>query len=254
MTVELHHVVDGPAEAPVLVLAGSLGSTTQMWRPQVPALAARFRVVRVDLRGHGGSPATEGSYAMSELADDVLALLDRLELRAVRWCGLSLGAMVGMYLASEAPERIDRLALCCTSAHFPDPTAWHDRIAAVAEQGTAGIASTVVARWFTPGWAAQHPDAVAEAEAMVAGTSDAGYSGCCAAIAAWDHHDRLPAITAPTLVVAGEHDQATPVEPHATTIASGIPGARLKVVPGAHLANIESAEAVTALLVAHLEG
>ena len=191
---------------------------------------------------------------MSELADDVLALLDRLDLRTVRWCGLSLGAMVGMYLASEAPERIDRLALCCTSAHFPDPTVWHDRIAAVAEQGTAGIAPTVVARWFTPGWAAQHPDAVAEAEAMVAGISDVGYSGCCAAIAAWDHRDRLPAITAPTLVVAGEDDQATPVEPHATTIASSIPGARLEVVPGAHLANIESADAVTALLVAHLEG
>jgi 3-oxoadipate enol-lactonase len=254
VTVALHHVVDGPADAPVLVLAGSLGSTTQMWRPQVPALAARFRVVRVDLRGHGGSPRAEGPYAMSELADDVLALLDRLDLPTVRWCGLSLGAMVGMHLASEAPERIDRLALCCTSAHFPDNTVWHDRIAAVAEQGTAGIAPAVVGRWFTPGWAAQHPDAVAEAEAMVAGTSDAGYSGCCAAIAAWDHRDRLPAITAPTLVVAGEHDQATPVEPHATTIAAGVPGARLEVVPGGHLANIESADTVTALLVAHLDG
>ena len=254
MTVALHHVVDGPPDAPVLVLAGSLGSTVGMWHPQLPALTERFRVVRVDLRGHGGSPPADGPYRMDELAGDVLALLDRLELRRVHWCGLSLGAMVGMYLASEAPERIGRLALCCTSAHFPDPQVWHDRIAAVAEQGTAGIAPAVVGRWFTPGWAAAHPDVVADAEAMVAGISDAGYRGCCAAIAAWDHRDRLPAVTAPTLVVAGADDQATPVEPHAATIAAGVPGARLEVVPGAHLANIESAEAVNALLVGHLAG
>lgn len=254
MTVALHHDVDGPAEAPVLILAGSLGSTVAMWRPQLPALTGRFRVVRVDLRGHGGSPPTDGPYGMDELAGDVLALLDRLDLGRVHWCGLSLGAMVGMYLASEAPERIGRLALCCTSAHFPDPTVWHDRIAAVEAGGTAGIAPAVVARWFTPGWAATHPAVVADAAAMVASISDAGYRGCCAALAAWDHRDRLPAITAPTLVVAGAEDRATPVDPHAATIAAGVPGARLEVVPAAHLANIESADAVTALLVEHLEG
>jgi 3-oxoadipate enol-lactonase len=190
---------------------------------------------------------------MDELADDVLALLDRLELHRVHWCGLSLGAMVGMYLASEAPERIDRLALCCTSAHFPDPSVWQERIISVDAQGTAGIATAVVARWFTPGWAAEHPDAVAEAEAMVASISDEGYSGCCAALAVWDHRDRLPAITAPTLVLAGADDPATPVEPHATTIAAGVPGSRLEVVPGGHLATIESADAVNALLREHLD-
>ncbi|MDT7578774.1 MAG: 3-oxoadipate enol-lactonase [Pseudonocardiales bacterium] len=252
MTVALHHVSDGPADGPVLVMAGSLGSTTEMWRPQLPALAEHFRVVRIDLRGHGGSPATAGPYEMDALADDVLALLDRLDLRRVHWCGLSLGAMVGMYLASETPERIDRLALCCTSAYFPDPGVWRERILSVDALGTAGIATAVVARWFTAGWAAEHPDAVAEAEAMVASISDEGYSGCCAALAVWDHRDRLPAITAPTLVVAGADDPATPVEPHATTLAAGIPGARLEVVPGGHLATIESAETVNALLLAHL--
>lgn len=122
----------------------------------------------------------------------------------------------------------------------------------MAEGGTAGIAEAVVARWFTPGWAAAHPDVVSEAEAMVAGTSDAGYAGCCAALAVWDHRDRLPAITAPTLVIAGADDLATPVEPHARTIADGIPAARLEVVPAAHLANIESADVVNSLLVGHL--
>jgi 3-oxoadipate enol-lactonase len=278
MTVALHAVSDGPADAPVLVLSGSLGSTTAMWDPQLPALTAHYRVVRIDLRGHGGSPSTPAaggtrsgddaetsgrasgpdirppSYRVAELADDVRALLDRLGLDRVDWCGLSLGAMVGMHLASETPERIGRLVLCCTSAHFPDPTVWHDRITAVAAQGTAGIAEAVVARWFTPAWAAAHPDVVAQAEAMVAGTSDEGYSGCCAALAAWDHRDRLPAITAPTLVVAGADDLATPVEPHARTIADGIPGAHLEVVAGAHLATIESADAVNALVLRHLRG
>ena len=252
MTVALHSVSDGPDDATVLVMSGSLGSTTAMWDPQLPALTPHFRVVRIDLRGHGGSPSTPGEYEMAELADDVRALLDRLGLGRVDWCGLSLGAMVGMHLASETPERIGRLALCCTSAHFPDPSVWHDRIAAVHAHGTAGIATAVVARWFTPGWAAEHPDVVAEGEAMVAGTPDEGYSGCCAALAAWDHRDRLPAITAPTLMIAGADDLATPVEPHARTIAAGIPGARLEIVPGGHLATIESADAVNALLVEHL--
>jgi 3-oxoadipate enol-lactonase len=247
VSVALHHVVDGPADAPVLVLAGSLGSTVEMWRPQLPALTQRFRVVRVDLRGHGASPAPQGPYRVAELADDVRELLDRLGLDRVDWCGLSLGAMVGMHLASESPERIGRLALLCTSAHFPDPTAWEQRIAAIAEHGAAGIAGTVVARWFTPDWAAEHPDVVAEAESMVAGTSDVGYAACCEALVAWDHRDRLPSIAAPTLVVAGADDLATSLD-HARTIAEGVPGARLEVVPGAHLANIESPGVVTALL------
>jgi 3-oxoadipate enol-lactonase len=250
VTVALRHVAEGPPDAPVLVLAGSLGSTIEMWRPQLPALPG-VRVIRIDLRGHGGSPAPEGPYRIADLADDVRALLDRLDLGRVDWCGLSLGAMVGMHLASETPERIGRLMLCCTSAHYPDPTPWRERMAAVAERGTAGIAEAVVARWFTPTWAAEHPDVVAQAEAMVAGTSDVGYAACCAALVAWDHRDRLPAITAPTLVVAGAADLAAPLD-QARTIAAGIPGARLEVIPGAHLANVESADAVNALLREHL--
>jgi 3-oxoadipate enol-lactonase len=250
--VRAHHVVDGPADGPVLVLVGSLGSTVEMWRPQLPALVGRFRVVRVDLRGHGGSAARPGTYRVADLADDVRALLDDLGVDRVDWCGLSLGAMVGMYLAAEHPERIGRLVLCCTSAHFPDPTVWHDRITAVSAGGTASIAGAVVDRWFTPDWAAAHPDTVAEARAMVAGTSDEGYIGCCAALAVWDHRDRLPAITAPTLVVAGADDAATPVDPHARTLAAGIPGARLEIVPGAHLATIESAAVVNRFLLGHL--
>jgi 3-oxoadipate enol-lactonase len=247
MSVELHHVDEGPRDAPVLVLSGSLGSTLDMWRPQ-RALAERFRVIRVD---HRGSPVPPGPYRIADMAGDVLALLDALGLDAVAWCGLSMGGMVGMYLGSEAPERLTSLTLCCTSAHFPDPSRWADRIAAVAEAGTAPIAETVVAGWFTPEWATAHPETVAEAAAMVAGTPDEGYLACCDALRVWDHRDRLPAVTAPTLVIAGSGDLSTPVEPHARTLVDGIPDARLVVLDAAHLATIEQSEQATALIAAH---
>lgn len=250
MTVELHVVDEGPRDAPPLVLAGSLGSTLAMWQPQA-ALTERFRVLRIDHRGHGGSPVPPGPYTMADLAGDVVALLDRLGLESVAWCGLSIGGMVGMHLASEHPERIRRLTLCCTSAHFPNRQVWADRIAAVESGGTASIAHGVVEKWFTPAWAAEHPDTVAAYEAQVAGTDDAGYLGCCAALRDWDHRDRLGAITAPTLVIGGAQDPSTPIEPHTRTIVAGIPGAHLEVLGGAHLATVESADAATELIAVH---
>ncbi len=259
--VALHHVDSGPTDdgppgadaqdAPVLVLAGSLGSTLEMWRPQVQPLSERFRLIRIDHRGHGGSPVPAGPYRMADLAGDVIALLDSLGLERVAWCGLSLGGMVGMYLASEHPQRISRLTLCCTSSYFPDKTPWQDRIAAVAADGTGPVADAVVARWFTPDWAAAHPEVVAETTAMVSDTSDEGYLACCHAIEAWDHRDRLAAITAPTLVIGGTQDPSTPIEPHARTIAEGIPGAHLEVLEGAHLATIEAAAEATQLIATH---
>ncbi len=250
--VELHHVDEGARDAPVLVFAGSLGSSLEMWRPQM-ALADRFRVIRIDHRGHGGSPVPRGPYAMPDLAADVLALLDTLGLERVAWCGLSLGGMVGMYLGSEHPRRLTSLTLCCTTAHFADRAPWDERIAAVAADGTAAIADAVVTRWFTPAWAAAHPDVVTELRDGIAATPDAGYLGCCQAIAAWDHRDRLSAVAVPTLVIGGAEDTSTPVEPHAHTLADRIPGARLEVLPGAHLATIESAEIATALIAGNAE-
>ena len=250
-TVALHHVDEGPRDAPVLVLAGSLGSTVEMWRPQVGPLTQRFRVIRIDHRGHGGTPVPPGPYRVADLAADVLALLDDLGLDRVAWCGLSLGGVVGQHLASEHPERISRLTLCYTSAHWPDPSVWEQRIADVTARGTASIAAAVVERWFTPAWAAAHPEVVADAVAQVSGTPDEGYAACCDALRVWDHRPRLGAITAPTLVIAGTADPATPLEPHARTIVAGIPGSRLWVLEAAHLATIERAEQCTALIAEH---
>ncbi|WP_440103873.1 3-oxoadipate enol-lactonase [Streptosporangium sp. H16] len=241
----LYHEIEGPAGGRPVVLAGSLGTTLEMWDPQMEALTGHFRVVRFDHRGHGRSPAT-GRCSIADLAGDVLDLLDLLELPKVSLAGLSLGGMVGMWLAAHAPERIDRLALLCTSAKLGTPESWAERASAVREAGTASIAETAVARWFTPAFTGREPYA-----AMLGGISAKGYAACCEAVGAMDLRAELPLISAPTLVLAGADDPATPPE-HAERISEGIAGSRLVVLPGAaHLANVERPEAVSEHLVGH---
>lgn len=252
--VKVHHELVGPADAPVLVLAGPLGSTMQIWQPQVEVLAERFRVLRYDHRGHGESPVGGGTYAMADLAIDVLELLDRLELERVAFCGLSLGGMVGICLAAYTPERLSSLVLCSTSAHYDDPGPYLERAASVRWAGTSAIAPEVVAGWFTPQWAAAHPEIVEQATQMIAETSDDGYAACCSAIAAWDGRKLIGRIDTPTLVIAGSQDERTPVTPHAKTLATGIYRAKLEVLEGAHLAPIEQAERANRLIAKHAAG
>jgi 3-oxoadipate enol-lactonase len=244
--------VDGPENAPVLVLGNAQATSTAMWEPQLAALTERFRLVRYDHRGHGGSPVPDGPYTLADLGTDLLALLDKLGLERVHLGGLSLGGMVAMWVAAHEPSRVDRLALLCTSARFGPPELWERRIETVRAHGIESIAETLLARWFTPEF--DKPDIIGWARSMLTATPAAGYMGCCAAIQAMDLRPVLGAITAPTLVIAGAADPATPPE-HARVIAAGIPGARLEIVPdAAHLANVERPEAVTALLLDHLEG
>lgn len=252
-TVELDYELVGPADAPVLMLAGSLGSTSRMWDPQVAALRERFRVLRYDHRGHGRSSVPPGPYSIDDLAADALVLLDRLGIERVAYCGLSLGGMIGIWLGAHAPERLSALVLCCTSAHFPDQTQWRERTRTVLAEGTGSIADAVVERWFTPEWGRTHPEQVQRAREMVAGTPDEGYAGCCEAIADWDGRDLLGRITRPTVVIAGADDPATPVAPHAEMIASGIPGARLEVLDdAAHLATLQQPQRANTVIAEHL--
>jgi 3-oxoadipate enol-lactonase len=252
--VALHHVIDGRDDAPPLVLSPSLGSTLAMWEPQVEPLARAHRVIRYDHRGHGRSPVPPPPYALEDLGADALALLDALELERVDWCGLSLGGMVGMWLAAHASERIGRLVLCCTSAQLGPRSTWEERIAAVREGGTASIAEAGVGRWLTADFAAAQPDVADGLRAMIAGTDDDGYVGCSSAIEHMDLRDVLGAIRAPTLVIAGADDPATPPE-HGALIADAIAGARLEVIAdAAHLANVQQPETFTRLLVEHLAG
>lgn len=239
-------------DAPAVVLSNSLGSTRAMWDAQAGELARHFRVVRYDTRGHGESPVVDGPYAIDDLVDDVVALLDRLELARVHFVGLSLGGMTGMRLAAHHPERVDRLAVLCTSALLGPASAWHDRAALVRASGTGAVAEAVVGRWYTAGFHSREPSRIAAARAMVATTPDEGYASCCEAIATMDLTADLPGITALTLAIAGADDPATP-PPHLSRIAGSVPGARLLVVPdSAHLANDEQPGVVTPALVAHL--
>ncbi len=253
--VRLHRVVEGPEDGPVVLFGGSLGSDLRMWHQQVAPLMARgFRVVRYDTRGHGGSPVPPGPYEIEDIGADVLALLDELGLERVHHVGLSLGGMTGMWLAAHAPDRIRSLVLCCTSAKLGPPQMWVDRAATVLAEGTAAIADAAVGRWLTPGYIAARPEAAEFLRGMVAAVPRKGYAACCGAIERMDQLDSLPKITAPTLVIAGAQDPATPPGEHAKPIADGIPGARLEIVENAaHLGNYEQSEAFTRLILGHLE-
>ncbi|MGH3934225.1 MAG: alpha/beta fold hydrolase [Pseudonocardiaceae bacterium] len=250
-SVKVHHELTGSSDLPVLVLAGPLGSTMQIWQPQVEALADRFQILRYDHRGHGGSPVADGPYAIADMAIDVVALLDELSIERAAFCGLSLGGMVGIWLAAHAPERLSSLVLCSATAHYDDIGPYLERAASVRWVGTVGIASEVVAGWFTPEWAAAHPDVVEQATQMIAGTSDEGYAASCGAIATWDGRRLLGRIMTPTLVIAGAQDERTPVTPHAKTLAT-IYRAKLEVLDAAHLAPIEQADRANRLIAKHV--
>lgn len=247
----LAYEILGDPPAPVIVLGGSLGTTRTMWHPQMTALAADYRVVAFDHRGHSDSPAPPGPYRIDELGAELLDLLDRLQLPRVCYAGLSLGGMLGMWLAAHAPRRVQRLALLCTSAHLPPAQAWLDRACQVRAHGTASITETIVQRWFTPEFRYREPQVVSALADSLASIPAEGYAGCCAAMAEMDLRPVLPRITAPTLVIAGAEDPATPPV-HAQQIADAVPGARLEILsPGAHLLNVEQAPAVTRLLRSH---
>ena len=251
-TVELHHVFEGPEDAPVLVMANSLGTTLRMWDDQAPELRERFRLLRYDHRGHGGSPVPPGFYKIEDLGRDALAMLNRLGIERFSFCGLSIGGMVGMWLASEVPERVESLVLCCTSALLGPRELWDERIQVATEQGMEALVDSVIARWFTPEFFSANPEAVEKAAGMLRETNPEGYAGCCAAIRDMDLRSRLSSITAPTLIIAGAEDPATPPE-HGELIHGSIAGSDFEVVPEAsHLANMERSETVTRAILGHL--
>jgi 3-oxoadipate enol-lactonase len=251
--VALHHEVAGAEDGHVVLMGASLGATLAMWDAQAGPLAERFRVVRFDNRGHGGSPAPPGPYDFAELGGDVLALLDRLGVDRASYCGLSVGSMLGIWLGANAPERIERLALVCTSAHLPPPDAWEERAAEVEQAGTVdAVADGVMQRWLTPEFARERPEAAAALRADLAATSPEAYAGYCRALGRMDLRRDVPRIAAPTLVIAAAQDPSTPPE-HGEAVAAAIPGARFeRLSPSAHIAAVERADDVTRLLLDHL--
>jgi 3-oxoadipate enol-lactonase len=249
---DLHHVIDGPAEAPVLVLGPSLGTDLHLFDAQVAALADRYRIVRFDLPGHGGSPAPAGPYTMAGMAGDVLALLDRLGVEGFHYAGVSVGGAIGQQLAVDHGERLVSLTVCASAARFADPESWPVRAATVRAEGPEAMLASRPGTWFTHDLARREPEQAGRLLAMLRATAREGYAGCCEAIGAFDVRARLGEIRVPTLAVAGAEDPATPPD-MVRAIADGVPGATFVVVPhAAHLVNAEQPEAVNEAVAAHL--
>jgi 3-oxoadipate enol-lactonase len=248
----IHYEIEGPEDGPVLLLSNSLGTDLGMWSPQIPSLAARYRVLRYDSRGHGRSEAPEGPYTIDMLGQDAVAVLDAAGVKRALFCGLSKGGMVGQWLGVNAPNRVGRLVLANTAAFIGAPEVWNQRIETVRAQGMAAIVPGVIDRWFTKPFQERAPDSVARIRDMLLATDPEGYAACCAAVRDMDQRQTIGAIRVPTLVIAGRHDLATSPD-QGRLIADTVPGARFLELDAAHLSNIEAEAAFTRALLEFLD-
>lgn len=241
---ELNYQLDGPADAPVLVLSNSLGTDLHMWDTQIEAFTQHFRVLRYDTRGHGKSLVTEGPYSIEQLGRDVLALLDALHIERAYFCGLSMGGLIGQWLGINAGDRLRKLIVCNTAAKIGTPDVWNPRIEMVLRDGQAamvGLRDASIARWFTPAYAQANPAQAKRITDMLAATSPQGYAANCGAVRDADLRDQLGAISVPTLVISGSEDAVTPPE-GGLFIQERINGAEYAEFRAAHLSNVEVGE------------
>ncbi|MFF0501773.1 3-oxoadipate enol-lactonase [Nocardia aobensis] len=251
--VEVRYQIDGPADGIPILLGNSIGSDLSIWDSYVAPLSdSGFRVIRYDLRGHGDSPVPAGPYTIDDLGADAVTLLDRLGAERVHTVGISLGGMLGLWMARHAPERIDRLVVCCSSARPGNRRMWIDRAAQARNEGMHGIADQSITRWFTPEWRNAHPVLADRMRRLTATTPAEGYAACCELLAELDLEPDLSAITAPTLVISGTGDAALSAE-HGRSIAAAIPDARFEIVDNAaHLGTVEQSEHFLDLILQHV--
>lgn len=239
--VRIHYDLAGPASAPVLVFSNSLGENFSMWDPQLLVFQQQFRVLRYDTRGHGQSSISSGPYTIEQLARDVLALLDKLGFDRVHFCGLSMGGQTGMWLALNAPARLQKLVLCNTAAKIGTPEMWSTRVETVRRSGMKSISAAVIDRWFSADFRAKSPANVTSTKLMLESADPEGYIANCAAIRDFDVRDVIRDVHVPTLVITGTNDAATtPADGH--YLADRIPGARYVELNAAHLSNIEDSK------------
>lgn len=248
----IHYRIVG--QGPRVVFLNSLGTDLRVWDAVVERLSERFECLTADMRGHGLSDAPPGPYTIAGLADDTLGLLDRLGWARAHLAGLSVGGLVAQEISARVPARVEALALLDTAARIGTADIWNARIAAVEADGAASIADGVIGRWFSAGYLADEPEAVAGWRTMLARTPAAGYAGTCAAIRDADLGGQLAAIGAPTLMLVGDEDQSTPPDLVRAT-AARIASARLHVLPGVgHLPPIERPAETAQHLAAHFDG
>jgi 3-oxoadipate enol-lactonase len=249
----LAYRLDGPGDAPVVVLSNSIATTLRMWDRQIAALAERYRVLRYDTRGHGASDAPGGAYSFDRLGRDVIELLDALGIETVTFCGLSFGGLIGQWLGVHAPERIERLVLANTSSYLGPAEQWDQQINTVlAREDMNPIARIFLTNWFPSRMLEQDDELIAPFREDLLAMNPQGLAGCFAAIRDADMRRTIRLIACPTLVIAGEHDQVTLPE-HGKAIADTIPGAQLVMLPVVHLSNVERPEAFLAAVFAFLD-
>jgi 3-oxoadipate enol-lactonase len=254
--VVIHYEIEGPEGAPVVTLSHSLASSLELWDLQVPALVDKFRVLRFDTRGHGGSSAPPGPYSIEMLAADLIALLDYLKIERTHFAGISMGGMIGQVLACRYADRLDRLVLSNTTCRV-DPGAaplWEERIRAAQSHGMEALAPDILKRWLSDHFRRNQPELTRRIHDMIVTTPVSGYVGCSQAIGAFDVSAELHKAVAPTLIIAGRLDESTPVSA-AMAIQDRIEGSELAVMPGAlHLSNIEACELFNQAVARFLEG
>jgi 3-oxoadipate enol-lactonase len=240
----LHYQIEGPGNAPALVLSNSLATNFSMWDAQMSELRKHFRVLRYDTRGHGQSEVTPGPYSFEQLGRDVLALADETDIGAFSFCGLSMGGVTGMWLGIHAGKRLHKLVLCSTGAKIGNAEIWDARIEVVRKGGTKSIAEGAMERWFTQRFRESSPEIVERVKHTVESTSTEGFSACCEALREADFRESISAIRTPTLVISGTHDSGTPPA-DGKFLAKQIAGSRYVELDAAHLSNIEQHDRFT---------
>ena len=242
--VGMHYQVEGFADAPPLLLSNSLGTTLELWQPQLEAWRHERRLIRYDTRGHGRSETPAPPYSIEVMAHESLALLDLLNIKRADFCGLSMGGMIGIWIAIHRPDRLNKLVLANTAARIGSAEIWNTRIEAVSTSGMDAVVPQVRSRWFTREFRERHEQAVSAAEVMLRKMDPRGYAYCCEAIRDTDLHRGLKNISVNTLIISGEQDPVIPPEAR-EALAAAIAGSRHVLLPAAHLSNIEQAHRFT---------
>jgi 3-oxoadipate enol-lactonase len=247
----IHFQVEGPEEGDTVVLVNSIATNLSIWDKVAAIVTKSVRVLRYDARGQGASGVPEGPYSIEGFAADLIAMLDSLNLEKVHICGLSLGAMVGMWIATHHPERVGKLVLCNTAAYAGPPASWDARAATVRELGMSTLEGSVRSRWLAPSFVEEHELVVTRVVDMALTSPSEGYIGACAAIRDMDQRGSIGCISAPTLVVAGSKDMATSLK-DAQEIVAAVKDAEYLEFPCGHLSNVELPEPLAKAIVAFL--
>ena len=253
--ISVNYTLEGPASGPVITMSNSLASNLSMWDPQLPALISRYRVLRYDTRGHGGTEAPAGPYSLDTLTEDVRALMQALGITRTHFVGLSMGGMIGQIMAIKYPQMLQSVVLCDTMSRVPSEAKplWDERIHTAETRGMEPLVEPTLGRWFTEPFRQQGAAVLDQVRTMIRTTPPRGYAGCCHAIAALNLTEHLPAITLPTLIIVGEDDPGTPVAA-SRVIHEHIKGSELVILKSAaHLSNLEQPGAFNQALTAFLQ-